>query len=93
MPFTKQEEFIQSLKKAYKSFFPDGALGSPHYGGIVNESHFRRLSSLLDRTKGEKVTDVIEGRKDATKRRLEPTVVKNVQEGDSLLEEYVSVQF
>ncbi|KAN0079816.1 Aldehyde/histidinol dehydrogenase [Tylopilus felleus] len=87
VPFTKQEEFIQSLKKAYKSFFPDGALGSPHYGGIVNESHFRRLSSLLDRTKGEKVTDVIEGRKDATKRRLEPTVVKNVQEGDSLLEE------
>jgi len=83
----KQDELVQGFKKAYKSFFPDGALGSPHYGGIVNELHFNRLSSLLDRTKGKTVTDVIEGRKDAARKRIEPTVVTNVTGGDSLLEE------
>ena len=51
--------------------------------------HFRRLSSVLDRSKGEKVDGVIQGRRDAEKRRIEPVVVKGVKAGDSLLEEYV----
>lgn len=54
----------------------------------MNEFHFDRLSSLLDRTNGEKVTDVIQGRKDATRKRIEPTLVTNVKDGDSLLEEW-----
>jgi len=87
VPWTKQDELVQGFKKAYKSFFPDGALGDPHYGSIVNELHFNRLCSLLDRTKGDKVTDVIEGRKDSARKRIEPTVVTNVKDGDSLLEE------
>jgi len=87
VPWTKQDELVQGFQKAYKSFFPDGALSAPHYGSIVNEFHFNRLGSLLDRTKGEKVTDVIEGRKDAARKRIEPTVVTNVKDGDSLLEE------
>ncbi|KAF8438329.1 aldehyde dehydrogenase [Boletus edulis BED1] len=87
VPRSKQGEFVESLKKAYKTFFPDSALGASHYGSIVNDSHFHRLSSLLERTKGEKVTDIIEGRKDAARKRIEPTVVKNVQDGDPLLEE------
>lgn len=88
--WTKQDELVQGLKKAYKSFFPDGALGASHYGSIVNEFHFERLSSLLDRTKGEKV---LEGRRDAARKRIEPTVVTNVKDGDSLLEEYAFAQF
>ncbi|KAI9459378.1 aldehyde dehydrogenase [Boletus coccyginus] len=85
----KQDELVQGFKKAYKSFFPDGALDSPHYGSIVNELHFNRLSSLLDRTKGKTVTDVSEGRKDAARKRIEPTVVTSVKSGDSLLEEEI----
>ncbi|KAF9228241.1 aldehyde dehydrogenase [Gyrodon lividus] len=85
--WTKQEELVNGFEKAYKAFFPNGALNDSHYGSIVNEIHFNRLSSLLDRTKGEKVTRVMEGRKDAARKRFEPTVVKDVKEGDSLLEE------
>lgn len=87
MPWTKQDELVQSFERAYKSFFPDGALNSPHYTSIVNEFHFDRLSSLLDRTKGEKVVDVMQGRKDLAKKRIEPTLVTNVKDGDSLMEE------
>lgn len=53
--------------------------------------HFRRLSSLLDRSKGEKVGGVMEGRRNAQKRRLEPVIVKGVNGDDSLLEEYVVI--
>ncbi|KAH0833838.1 aldehyde dehydrogenase [Lanmaoa asiatica] len=87
VPWTKQDELVQGFKKAYKSFFPDGALGDSHYGSIVNKMHFDRLSSLLDRTKGEKITDVIQGRKDAARKRIEPTVVTHVKDGDALMEE------
>ena len=93
MSSARQDEFVQGLKKAYKSFFPNGALGDSHYGSIVNDFHFNRISSLLDRTEGEKVPDVFEGRKDAAKKRIEPIVIKNVKDGDSLLEEYVAMQF
>ncbi|KAG1813444.1 aldehyde dehydrogenase [Suillus variegatus] len=80
----KQDELIKAFQKHYDSFFPNGALDSPFFGGIVSDMHHKRLISLLSRTKGEVV---LKGRSDAARRRLEPTIVKNVAEGDSLLEE------
>ncbi|KIJ61768.1 hypothetical protein HYDPIDRAFT_96028, partial [Hydnomerulius pinastri MD-312] len=87
VPWNKQEELVQGFEKAYKTFFPNGALDASHYGSIVNDMHFNRLSSLLDRTKGEKVTQAMQGRRDASRKRIEPTLVKGVADGDSLLEE------
>ncbi|KAG1848818.1 aldehyde dehydrogenase [Suillus tomentosus] len=80
----KQDELIKAFQKHYDSFFPNGALDSPFFGGIGSDMHHKRLISLLSRTKGEVV---LKGRSDAARRRLEPTIVKNVAEGDSLLEE------
>jgi len=80
----KQDELIKAFQKHYDSFFPNGALDSPFFGGIVSDMHHKRLISLLSRTKGEVV---LKGRSDAARRRLEPTIVKDVAEGDSLLEE------
>jgi aldehyde dehydrogenase (NAD+) len=87
VPQEKQDELIRGLEKAYKTFFPNGALDDSHFGSIVNEIHFNRLSSLLDRTQGEKVGNVMKGRKDAARKRIEPTIVKDVKDGDSLMEE------
>ena len=89
VPRQKQDELVQGFEKAYKAFFPNGALDDVHYGSIVNDAHFQRLTSLLDRSKGERVGRVMEGRTNSMKRRFEPVVVKNVKEDDSLLEEYV----
>ncbi|KAG1810459.1 aldehyde dehydrogenase [Suillus plorans] len=80
----KQDELIKAFQKHYTSFFPDGALDSPFFGSIGSDLHFKRITSLLSRTKGEVV---LKGRSDAARRRLEPTIVKDVAEGDSLLEE------
>ena len=87
----KQDELIQGFEKAYKAFFPNGALDDVHYGSIVNDMHFQRLTNLLDRSEGEKVCGVMAGRKNPEKRRFEPIFVKGVKANDSLLEEYVMV--
>lgn len=82
----KQDELVRAFQKHYDAFFPEGALDSPSFGSIVSDSHHKRLTSLLSRTKGDVV---LQGRVDAARRRLEPTIVKNVAGGDSLLEESV----
>ncbi|KAG2740391.1 aldehyde dehydrogenase [Suillus brevipes Sb2] len=82
----KQDELVKAFQKHYNAFFPDGALDSPLFGSIVSELHHKRLTSLLSRTKGE---IVLQGRADAARRRLEPTIVKDVADGDSLLEEEI----
>ncbi|KAG1807970.1 aldehyde dehydrogenase [Suillus subaureus] len=82
----KQDELVKAFQKHYNAFFPKGALDSPSFGSIVSDSHYKRLISLLSRTKGEVV---LRGRADAARRRLEPTIVKDVVDGDSLLEEEI----
>lgn len=82
----KQDELVKAFRKHYNAFFPGGALDSPSFGSIVSELHHKRLTSLLARTKGEVV---LQGRADAARKRLEPTIVKDVADGDSLLEESV----
>ncbi|KAF8064447.1 aldehyde dehydrogenase [Lyophyllum atratum] len=81
----KQEEFIAALKSAYDTFYPEGALNSTSISRIVSELHLQRLKGLLDRTKGE----IVFGGKTNAKLGFEPTIVKNVAEGDSLLEEEI----
>ncbi|KAG1733555.1 aldehyde dehydrogenase [Suillus lakei] len=82
----KQDELVKAFQKHYNAFFPKGALDSPLFGSIVSDLHHKRLTSLLSRTKGEVV---LQGRADAARRRLEPTIVKDVAGSDSLLEEEI----
>ncbi|KAG2344173.1 aldehyde dehydrogenase [Suillus weaverae] len=82
----KQDELVQAFQKHIDAFFPKGALDSPLFGSIVSDLHHKRLTSLLSRTKGKVV---LQGRADAARRRLEPTIVKDVADGDSLLEEEI----
>ncbi|KAI6046580.1 aldehyde dehydrogenase [Pisolithus marmoratus] len=89
VPRQKQDELVRGFEKAYKAFFPNGALDDAHYGGIVNDFHFQRLSALLDRSQGEQVGGAFEGKRDPTRRRIEPVIVKGVDENDSLLEEEI----
>ncbi|KAG5636061.1 hypothetical protein H0H81_009232 [Sphagnurus paluster] len=81
----RQEELVNALKAAYDTFYPEGALNSISFGRIISDLHFNRLKGLLERTKG----DVAFGGKTNEKRGFEPTVVSNVTEGDSLLEEEI----
>ncbi|KAG6878667.1 hypothetical protein C0992_007735 [Termitomyces sp. T32_za158] len=79
----KQEELAAALKVAYDSFYPNGALNS--MGRIVSDAHHKRLKGLLARTQGE----IVFGGCFDENRGFEPTIVKNVSEGDSLMEEEI----
>lgn len=79
----KQDELIAAFKAAYKSFYPEGALKSESFSRIVSDAHFKRVKGLLDRTKGE----IVLGGKTNENRGIEPTIVNNVVDGDSLMEE------
>ena len=87
IPRASQDEFLKSLKKHYAAFYPQGALASDSYGRIVSSLHWNRLKDLLDRTQG----DIVIGGGVDDKNGMEPTVVKDVKEGDSLMEESVSI--
>ncbi|KAJ3811215.1 aldehyde dehydrogenase [Lentinula aff. lateritia] len=74
--------FVENLKKAYASFYPDGSLKSDSYARVINMQHFNRIKSLLERTQGKVLMG---GGMDEKERRIEPTVVL-VKPGDVLLE-------
>ncbi|KAK7051314.1 Hexadecenal dehydrogenase [Paramarasmius palmivorus] len=81
---TARDRFVEALKKAYAECFPDeGPLDSPHYSRIINPAHYNRVTSLLERTKGQVV---LGGGKDSKNCKIEPTVIVDVEEGDALLE-------
>ncbi|GAA5990771.1 hypothetical protein JCM10908_000008 [Rhodotorula pacifica] len=52
------------------------------YSRVINERHYKRLSGLLDKTKGE---IVFGGKRDDQERKIEVTVVRNVKADDALM--------
>lgn len=86
IPRSAQDEFIEAIKEAAAEFHPDGALSSDSYASIVSEGHYKRLRNLMTKSSGK---IVIGGSTDEQKRRIAPTVYKDVEKGDSLLEGYI----
>lgn len=56
------------------------------YSSIVSDGHFKRLRSIMTKSSAE---IVVGGNFDEQKRRIAPTVYRDVKEGDSLLEGYI----
>ncbi|CEJ61013.1 Putative Aldehyde dehydrogenase [Penicillium brasilianum] len=77
-------QVVEEFKKAYKSFYPNGAKKSPDYSRIINKGHFRRLKSMLDNSKGE---ILLGGTLDEDDLFIEPTVVQVNSIEDSLCTE------
>jgi aldehyde dehydrogenase (NAD+) len=75
---------IAAFRDHYTAFFPEGALASDSYSRIVSDTHFTRLQNLLGSTGGK---IIMGGKWDGGKRGFEPTLVTDVEAGDSLLEE------
>ena len=87
--YTCVDMLVASLQKWYKVFYPNGALHSHDYTSIVSDAHYNRLKNLLERTKGKIV--VGGGMENSTEwpRRIEPTVVRDVDGDDALMEEEI----
>ena len=57
------------------------------YSSIVSDGHFKRLRNMMSKSSAE---IVLGGNFDEQKRRIAPTVYRDVKEDDTLLERYIS---
>lgn len=76
--------FVEEMKKALQSFYPNGIKTSSDFGRIVNGRQWTRLKKLLDGTNGK---ILIGGSTDENERYIEPTVIQVNSIDDSLVME------
>lgn len=82
IPRSAQDEFVEAIKEAAVELHHDSVLTSD-YSSIVSDSHFKRLRNMMTKSSAE---IVLGGNFDEQKRRLAPTVYRDVKKDDSLLE-------
>ncbi|KAF8496458.1 aldehyde dehydrogenase [Russula emetica] len=82
IPRSAQDEFVEAIKEAAVELRHDNVLMSD-YSSIVSDGHFKRLRNLMTKSSAE---IVLGGNFDEQKRRIAPTVYRDVKEDDSLLE-------
>ena len=83
----QREPLLAAIAAEIRNFFGDDPLASPDLGRIVNQSHFSRLSTLLEGARREGRL-LLGGRSDPERLRIEPTLVAvNDPRADPLMEE------
>lgn len=73
---------VDAFIKVYKEFYPDGAENAS-ITSLVNDAAFNRVQQLLEKTRGEVVCG---GQLDEKRRWVAPTILKNVELNDVMLE-------
>jgi len=84
-----KDEFVKAFKQHIKSFFSEDASSSESYSRIVNQRHFSRLKGHLDNAEQHKATIEMGGRTNSENNFIEPTVISNLPEEASLLQEEI----
>jgi aldehyde dehydrogenase (NAD+) len=79
-----KEALVKEIVKQIRAQYGKEPLASPDYGRIVNEKHFERICSLIDPKKV-----VCGGKTDASRLKIEPTVLENVQWSDAVMQEEI----
>lgn len=79
-----KDKLIEELKKQITKQYSSTPLTNEAYGKMINEKHFNRVCSLIDANKV-----VIGGKSDASKLKIEPTVMNNVTFDDKVMGEEI----
>ncbi len=79
-----EDELAAELEKQIKEQFGSEPLNNSDYGKIINEKHFNRLLSLIDRDKV-----VIGGNYNREDLRIAPTVMRGVEYFDAVMGEEI----
>ncbi|KAG8903586.1 hypothetical protein FRC01_009144, partial [Tulasnella sp. 417] len=85
IPASAQDRLVEALSKAYDSFYPEGTANSDSVSRLVSTGAFDRLQGVLEKTQGTIVKGGL-AEADREGRFFPPTIVKDVKEGDSLLD-------
>ncbi len=79
-----KDEFLMALKAEIISQFGEEPFQNPDYGRIVNEKHFNRICSLIDKEK-----TAHGGAVSATALQISPTVLDGVTWDDAVMQEEI----
>lgn len=79
-----KDEFIEAVKAEISKQYGDDALNNESYGKIINEKHFSRIVGLIDEKKV-----VYGGRSDASRLKIEPTVIDRVTWEDAIMQQEI----
>ncbi len=78
--------FLAELRTAYDLFYPEGAQKSPDYSRIINQRHYQRIKSMLDKSSGK---ILFGGTMDEADKFIEPTVIQIDNVNDSLMKDEI----
>lgn len=79
-----KDDFIAEAVKQVKLQFGEKPLENENYGKIINEKHFNRLCSLIDKNKL-----IIGGETDSGSLKIAPVIMDNVTEADAVMKEEI----
>lgn len=83
---TIKEDFIETFKTQLNHFFTQDVITSNSICRILNSDHFDRLVNHLEDAKSKNAIIEIGGKSNSDKKFLEPTVISNLPEDASLLQ-------
>jgi aldehyde dehydrogenase (NAD+) len=86
VPASLERAFLERLKGEVEALFGADPLASPHYGTLVDPSAYARQRALLEGSGGEVVFG---GQADEARRRLAPTVLRNVPLDSPVMKEEI----
>lgn len=79
-----RDELVEELKTAIAAFYGSDPRQSPHYGRIINDRHFLRLSGLLDAGRV-----VCGGQRERQERYIAPTLILDPSPDSALMAEEI----
>ncbi len=80
------ESLIFNLKKSINNFYENSPLGSKHFGSIINQKQFNRLTNLLKQAK-QNGQIIYGGEYNESEKRISPTLIKIESRTDPLMQE------
>ncbi|MCT4628970.1 aldehyde dehydrogenase family protein [Winogradskyella sp.] len=84
-----KDQFIENCKKWINQFYTNQPKTSQSYARIVSEKHFKRLKLHLGNAKSLDAKIDIGGDVDINSKYIAPTIVSNLKEGATLLNEEI----
>lgn len=84
VPEEARDYFVERLGRYIRQFYGEQPLESPDLPRIVNEKHFRRLEGLMASGR-----IALGGGRDASRLKIAPTVLVDVDEGDPVMGEEI----
>ena len=79
-----KENLINEIEKQIKEQFGENPIENTNYGKIINEKHFKRLNSLIDKDK-----IIIGGNFSEETLKIEPTILDNITWNDKVMQEEI----